>query len=120
MAPFNLFARSTRSAILLLGMAYAGHSSMAQSPPNLAAHAAGSISRYLYVANQTDAIVSSFTVDAVTGQLRATGYVEADIGEPTGIAATLNGRFVFSAMEYTDQVFRFKALNGSGVLSRHG
>lgn len=59
--------------------------------------------RFAYVANQRSNTVSIYTVNAVTGQLRANGYVTAGTASTTVLSATLDplGRFVYVVNEST-------------------
>jgi hypothetical protein len=66
MTPLKLFARSAGFAILLLGAGYVGAFPHRTRFANRLVSASGMVPRYLYIANQTDESVSSFTVDAMT------------------------------------------------------
>lgn len=62
---------------------------------NLSASATGSLPRFAYSANG-DNTISSYTVDAITGQLRSTGYVLIGT-RPNAVVTTSPGAFVYTA-----------------------
>lgn len=64
-----------------------------------------SISRFAYVANFNDGTVSSYVVDAATGQLRHNGYVPAGTN-PHSVAVHPSGNFVYVSNSRTGTLTR--------------
>jgi YVTN family beta-propeller protein len=80
----------------------------------------GSVSpRFAYVVNETDATLSSYTVDAVTGQLRATGYV-ATGATPYVVALHPNGLFAYVSNRGADSLSMYSTDPLSGRLASLG
>lgn len=77
--------------------------------------AAGNVPRFAYALSAFDRTVSSFTVDASTGQLRQSGY--AVTGEtPLDMVAEPQGRFVYVANASDGSVAVHRANTAQGTL----
>jgi 6-phosphogluconolactonase (cycloisomerase 2 family) len=81
----------------------------------LTASATGLLPRHAYTANG-DNTISSYTVDASTGQLRSSGYALAGT-RPNAVAATPSGAFVYAPNFGSGNISAFSANPGSGALT---
>ena len=77
------------------------------------------VPNYLYLADQTADAITTYTIDAVTGQLRSTGYANTGI-TPSGIAARPDGKVIYSTAEFGESVYSFLVNPRSGILGFDG
>ncbi len=78
------------------------------------------VPRFGYVTNNSDDTVSSYTVDAASGELRATGYVWAGVlngGTPSGVAADPRGKFLYIGNNSGSVISAFGIDSDSGRLT---
>src|SRR5436190_7514702 len=75
--------------------------------------------RFAYVVNETDATLSSYTVDAATGQLRATGYVATGT-TPYVVALHPSGLFAYVSNRGADTISMYSIDPLSGRLTSLG
>jgi 6-phosphogluconolactonase (cycloisomerase 2 family) len=73
--------------------------------------------RYAYVANADDNTISVYTVDPVSGQLRAHGYAISE-GGPNHVAVLMD-KFVYVANSSSNTLTSF-SINGNGTLRKTG
>jgi 6-phosphogluconolactonase (cycloisomerase 2 family) len=75
--------------------------------------------RFAFVANINDNTVSSYTVDATTGQLRTNGYVVAG-SNPRGVTVHPSGKFLYVANISSNNISAYTINASTGVLTAVG
>src|SRR5262249_5936988 len=63
--------------------------------------------RFAYVPNFIDSTVSIYTVNAISGQMRPSGYVRAGGAEPVSVAVDPLGKFAYVANFGSDNISAF-------------
>ena len=74
------------------------------------------VPRFAYLANYNDNTVSIYTVNAITGQLRANGYVMAG-NRPISVTVDPSGQFAYVANFSSSNVSAYTINATTGVLS---
>jgi len=73
--------------------------------------------RFAYVSNFIDFTVSIYTVNAISGQMRTNGYVQAGAAEPVSVAVDPLGKFAYVVNLGSDNISAFSVNPNTGALT---